>query len=277
MATFIKTDFKFNGEESTSYNLKLIKVAEGGLIGTPIIGGRDISEDYVPYRDEPFFYKTKMNPISMKMGFTIIDANSWTDSIKQSVFKWLYSPRTYCDFASYDNYDSNISNFSKIYKLIFTSPMDFMTTDLTNGYIELEARAYPTAYTPISSTPFSISSTPTTITMNNPTNVRNWDNSLYYYPKIYIDMPSSATPTDGKFKLINTSDNNRVFELTSLSSSEQVYIDNKLKIINTNIPDTNRINNLSNKQWFRLVSGTNLIQVYGLGTITFECQFPIMT
>lgn len=272
MAGFVNTDFEFNGVSSTPYEVKLVRINESGLIGTPISGGKNINEEYVNYRDKPWFYSANMQPMDLKMGFTIISATPWTDSVKQNVFDWLFSPRTYCDFKSNDNYDSQTATYSKVYKLMFTSPPQFYTADLVSGYLELDAKAYPFAYTEVTTQTETISSSPTQVTIVNSTNVRNHDNTYYYYPKMYVDLTGGAT----SFKIINTSDSNRVFELTGLDTSEQLYIDNELKVINTSSAGENRIADLTNKQWFRLVQGTNVLQIYGTSSVRFEYQFPIM-
>jgi len=273
MGTFINMDFMFNGESSTPYSIQLVKVNEGGMIGVPVAGGKSINEQYVSYRDKPWFYNANMQPMDMKMCFAFTSATPWTEQQKQDTFDWLYSPRTYCDFKSDDFYNSDTSTYSKIYKLMFTSPLQFMTADLDYGYFELDAKAYPFAYTEVVNQAVTVSSSPTTVTINNPTNVRNHDNSYYYYPKIYVDLTGAAT----SFKIINTSDSNREFGLTGLDTSEQLYIDNELKVINTNSTGENRIADLTNKQWFRLVQGDNALQIYGTSSVTFVCQYPIMT
>ena len=268
--SFINTDFTFNGTHSINYGVKLVRLS-GGLIGTPIAGGKSMSEEYIGYRDEPFFYKTDMKPINLSMTFLIGDVDSATPAVREDVFEWLYSPRAYADFKSEDDYDSVGGVYDRLYKLIFTSPLEFQSADLENGYFTLTAQAHPFAYTEVTTQNETISSTPTQITINNPTNVRDASNNFYYYPKISIDMNGSTS-----FRMVNTSDSNREFELDTVTTNEQLVIDNKLKYIETDEVDTNRIANLTDKRWFRLVQGDNVINVHSLCALQIVCQFPIM-
>lgn len=269
--SFINTDFTFNGEHSINYGVQLVKL-ESGLIGAPIAGSKSISEQYVGYRDKPFFYKTDMQPMQFSMTFFIGDVDSATPAVREDVFEWLFSPRVYADFKSDDDYDDVGAIYNRLYKIIFTSPLEFQTADLSSGFFTLTAQSHPFAYTEVVTQNETISSTPTQITINNPTNVRLYDNNFYYYPKLYIDLSGSAT----SFKMINTSDSNRIFELTNLELLEELYVDNDLKVINTSEADTNRIADLTDKRWFRLVQGDNDINVYSTCALTIVCQFPIM-
>ena len=78
------------------------------------------------------------------------------------------------------------------------------------------------------------------------------------------------------FRMVNTSDSNREFELTGLTTAEVLSVDNALKVITTDEADTNRIADLTNKQWFRLVQGDNVINVYSVCSLQIVSQFPIM-
>jgi phage-related protein len=192
--------------------------------------------------------------------------NAWTDTIRQQIFDWLFSPREYCDFISSDNLD-------KVYKIIFTSPLEFNTINLTEGYFSLTAQSYPYAYTALTTYTQSVTSTPITITINNLQNARNYDNTYYYYPIIYADLTGAAS----SIKIVNTSDSNRVFEITGLDALEELYIDNELKIINSSVASVNRFATLTSKQWLRLVKGENILRIDTLCDLVIQCQYPILS
>lgn len=271
--SFIHEDFTFNGVHSSTYGVKIVKL-NTGLIGTPIAGSKALSEEYIGYRDKPFFYKADMQPMNFSITFSIIDVDSWSASTRKSVFEWLFSPRIYADFKTDDDYDDIGLVYDRLYKIIFVSPLEFQTTDLTNGYFTLTANSHPFAYTEVITQNESFSASPEQITINNPTNVRLYNNNFYYYPKLYINTAGPTTT----FKMVNTSDSNREFELTGLEIGEELYVDNELKVINTDEPNTNRINDLTNKQWFRLVQGDNIINVYSYAGASLQIvsQFPVM-
>jgi hypothetical protein len=266
MATFCGTDFTFNNISSTPTGLQLVRT-ESGLVATPVAGGKNVHEEYVPYRDKPYFYISNMQPLEVTMSFMITATpNAWTDAVRQQVFDWLYSPRQYCDFISSDN-------LAKVYKIIFTSPLEFNTISLTEGYFTLSGQMYPHAYTILTSTPVSVTSTPTNITIINEQNVRNYDNTYYYYPIIYADLTGAAS----SIKIVNTSDSNRVFEITGLDALEELYIDNELKIINSSVTGANRFATLTSKQWLRLIKGSNVLRIDTTCDLVIQCQYPILS
>jgi len=265
MTTFIETDFTFNSVNSNTYGIKIVKVQQSSMIGTPISGGKTVEQTFVSRRDKPYFYGTTMQPQELNMTFMCSTPNSFTSNFRKSVFEWLYGERKYCDFISNDNTD-------KVYKIIFTSPLQFSTVNLLDGYFDLSAIAYPFAYTTVKSYNYKVASTPTEIIINNLTNVQNYDGTFNYYPIIYADLTGSSS----SIKLVNKSDNNRIFEITSLNTLEELYIDNNLKIINSSVSNANRFENLINKQWFRLVKGENKIDVYTTCNLNIQCQYPIL-
>jgi hypothetical protein len=267
MASFISTDFSFNNISSSTYNLQIVKVEGSGLIPTPVSGGKSIHEEYSPFHNSPFFYKAQMQPMNLSLQFTIsATPNSFDETTRMAIFDWLYSPMVYCDFVSQDNPN-------KVYKIIFNSPLEFNTVDFLNGFFELSAQCYPTPFTTLTTYEYNISATPTTITINNLQNVRNYDNTYYYYPIIFADLTSTAN----SLKITNTSDTNRVFEITSCELLEQLYIDNALKIINSSVSGVNRFATLTNKQWLRLVKGVNVLTVNTTADISIQCQYPILS
>jgi hypothetical protein len=257
--SFISTDFYFNGIPSTPYNIKLIKMEED-MTNTIITGGKNLQEVYKPSLNYPYFFKSSMKPIELNFQFVVDTANGWDASTKNTIFSWLYSPTTYCDFISYDN-------LNVVYKVIFISPIELFTYDAIYGYLNLTAMAYPFAYTPVET--HFLNGTGT-ITIDNKQNVQNWDGTYYYYPKIWIDANAVSA------SVINTSDSNRLFQLSPVQNGEQLYIDNSIKYITSSV-GTNRLTSLTSYQWLRLVRGTNILSVTTNCDIVIECQYPILT
>jgi len=263
MATWISTDFTFDNVSSTVHGIQIVKIDNGGLIETPIAGGRNINQDF-SMRDKPWFHSANVLPQEVNLTFTISATPNAFDTTKRTaVFDWLFSPRVYCDLISADN-------LNKVYKIIFTSPLQFTTTDLTNGFFSLSAMMYPFAYTTLQT--YTNAATPTSITINNPQNVRNIDNTYYYYPIVYADLTSTAT----SFKITNTSDSNRIFEITGCELLEELFVDNDLKIINSNQLNVDRFATLTSKRWLRLVKGSNVLTINTTADVTITCQYPIM-
>lgn len=89
----------------------------------------------------------------------------------------------------------------------------------------------------------------------------------YIYPKINFTTSSTTT----SFSIKNINDNDRVFSFTGINSSENLIIDNELKII-TSSTGQNRLQKF-NLNWFRTVSGNNNLVINGNGTLKIICRF----
>jgi phage-related protein len=259
--SFVSTDFTFNGVSSTPYGLKLITM--DGNTNIILAGSKSIQEVYKPGSLYPYFFKSSLQPITLNLQFTITTSDAWDATKKNDVLSWLYSPTTYADFISDDN-------TSVVYKLIFTSPAEFLTFDNVNGYLNLTAHAMPCAYTPLETYSFSVvGSTP--LTIDNQQNIQNWDGTYYYYPKLWIDAGATS------IQITNANDSGRVFELDPIQIGEELYVDNALRIIRTSLASTNRLTSLTSYNWLRLVSGDNVLTFAGNCDIYMECQYPILT
>ena len=91
-----------------------------------------------------------------------------------------------------------------------------------------------------------------------------------YYPKLKITLNGSNT-----IRIINQSDNSRVFELKDLPQSSllDIEIDNENGII-TNSMDLN-LYPYFNFEFFRLMHGDNRIRVLGQCSIEITCEYPV--
>lgn len=271
MANFVGKKFTFNGQTSDSHNVILVKVGESGMVSTSIGGGREVREEYISTRDIPFFYRGVMNtPRNLSVTITLntpaTPTLTWTTAVKADIFSWLYGPRQYCDFIS-DDFGSDF-----VEKIIFTSPLELTTADLTNGYVTLSAQALPHRYSALqASTPISTASPPLTFYVNSLQNVANANGDYYFYPQLNITIGTGATT----FSLTNVTDSNRQFTITGLSEGEILTVRNDLKIIESNV-HTNLVGNLTGHRWFRLLSGVNQIMLTTSATLSVTAQYPIL-
>ncbi|MGL5766844.1 MAG: phage tail domain-containing protein [Sarcina sp.] len=79
----------------------------------------------------------------------------------------------------------------------------------------------------------------------------------YTYPIVQF----TCNKANGVVTLKNVSDNNRMPKFTGLSVGEVITIDNNLQIVTSSL--RNNILPNFNKQWFRLVQGTNTLELTG--------------
>ena len=92
----------------------------------------------------------------------------------------------------------------------------------------------------------------------------------FYRPKMEISIHGGDSVS-----IQNLSDNDRLFEFTSLpgGSSLIITIDNKNQVITNNM-DLN-LYPYFNMKFMRLVRGDNMLKVTGNATVKFICEFPV--
>ena len=83
------------------------------------------------------------------------------------------------------------------------------------------------------------------------------DNSDYLYPSLVITMNSFG----GDVTITNSSDANRVFEITSLTAGEIITVDNDRGMLTSSL-DLRRMGSF-NKLWFRMPQGRNEFNISG--------------
>lgn len=256
----VKTGFTFNGVHSDTMGVSIVRL-DKNLISVPFASGKDILETHPTKSLYPYFFGVKYQPLS----FNIILASEDDDMDSTKLYNlanWLLKEE-YVEFISDDNTD-------KVYYVIATNKVDFMTNGLNEGYFELELRCRDGfGWTVEEEQTFNltgIASTP--IIMNNESNV-----SDYFYPEIEIELTGVNTAVE----LINTSDSNNSFEFTGLNIGETIYVDNQKRVIITSLGDNvNRFSNF-NLGWLRLIKGNNTITVNGECIIKYKKKFPIFT
>jgi phage-related protein len=92
----------------------------------------------------------------------------------------------------------------------------------------------------------------------------------YIYPSMVFVTNGLGT----SFQLINSSDDNRTFLFTGLQSNEIMTVDNDLKLLSSNT-GLLRSTNFIGKNWFRLKSGVNALNVQGgISSLSITYSLP---
>lgn len=234
-------------------------------IHMPWIGGKNIVEDRIRYRDIPYDYGTIKQPLEFTLLFSILD-KQYTNDILMQLGK-IFGSDNYVKFQTTDD-------LSKVYYVRPTSQIDLITFGNFKGWYQINLRNVTGfCFSPIeiSNLDFSDLTIPQTFTIYNKSNVMHPKyNDYIYFPQLNIDLKGSAT----SIVLYNQSDGNRKFEMTSLSTLESLEVNNDLRQI-TSSTGLDRIGNLTNKLFFRLVYGVNIIQITTPAVIQVICQYPI--
>lgn len=259
MATFVDTRFSFDGIESEDmYDLHLVQT-ESGLIEKTFGMPRSTVKEYSKRRRKPTHYGIQEEVLMLNI--KIAKEDGWTTRQELEVKRWL-SKKTFREFISYDTPDI-------IYKCKRVGQPVFYTNG-SHGYVEIEFECdAPHAYSRLSVETFDLSTNTGTeiIEIENRSNI----DDEYYYPEIEVELQDTST----SFSVVNLTDNQRVFEFTDLNVGEGIYVNNEHGTIISSL-DIPRLDNLTNRRFFRMKYGVNRIEVTGKVIIQFRCQFPVI-
>lgn len=266
MPNFVSTGISIGGVHSDTVGAMLVKVGADGMIPTAVGGGRDVLQAQVSGRDSPWFYRTNMQDQQLDFTFTLHSATPsllWsTLGVRQAIYQWIYGSRGYVDVISDDD-------VAKVYKCVFDSPLQLTTADLVNGYFTVSAKCLPHCYSVAATPLYNITSAPTTISVVNGQNVMNADMTYNYYPTLTI------VPSETSVKIVNTSDSNRVFEISACAIGETIVVNGTNKTI-TGTVTSNLIGVMTGHLWPRLIVGTNSLRFDKTCTCRITTQYPIL-
>ena len=257
---FVCRNFSYNGiDGSDMYGLMLVRT-DNGMIEQKLGIARKTVTETVKNKSKVYSYGFEDSVMTFTAEFAKEDA--WTFAERVAVSKWLFED-TYCDFVSED--------FDLVYKCVAVGDPYFYTNGL-NGYLKVEFECdAPFAYSPSSTSAFDLSSNPSGGTIINVYNNSNVPNYYFYNPEIEFTLVGANT----SFKSTNLSDSNRVFQFTSLTALETVYVNNETQKIYSALSDT-RLNNLTDKRFLRLKYGLNRLKIEGTCTVNLRYQFPMI-
>jgi hypothetical protein len=244
--------------------LTLVRIGESE-ISTPWIGAKQILEDTLPNRDNPIFYGVQKQPLEFEMKFSLLQ-NKFTSEHLFQLGK-IFGQDRYFPIQSVDY-------LGVVFWVMTTNQVNIITYGSFAGWYSINLRCNaPFGFSSPEVSTFDLSdiTTPTTIMLENRSNVMHPKLQDYYYePEIWIDLKSTSTGV----KLTNTSDSNRIFEFTGLNLLEEIYINNSLKQIESNT-GLNRLSKLTNHNFLRLIYGQNLITVNNPCIIQVKSEFPL--
>lgn len=255
--SFISEYFMYDGIDSRQKGVIAIH-KDSGLLQMPFAFKRNVIEEKIKRVNNPYFYGFENESFIFNITIMTMDDIEWTDEKRMEIVNWLYQDE-YKPFISGDN-------TGIIYYCTPINDAKRFDNCLKQGYVTITFKCNsPFGYTPIYNTHYDYRNSKTNII-----EIENLGNvERYYYPEIQVKI------LDGKdFKIINQSDGGNSFEFKNLNVGETIYINNNLKQIVTNNPNTYRLSNF-NKKWFRLVKGKNVIRIDGAIIADFRMSFPV--
>jgi len=249
--------FMYDGISSQDMGIINCSVDKSGLQSETFFAESEIKEVSTRYNDRPFFQGIIRKPIVLSLQFAFVD--TWDNDKLRATARWLCQDY-YKEMSFSDNPDIK-------YYTIANGSVDLVHNSLKQGYINISFRNIDNCkYSPIYvSEQYNLSTNPvsTTITFENL-------GDLDCQPILYLTKIN-----DGNISIINNSNGGETFTLTSLTSNEELLIDNEHQDISTSIPDTYRYDN-HNGIFLNMKRGVNNIQIVGTCKIQFKYQFKLL-
>ena len=260
MASFIGLSFDFANDSSHNYDVYLVNYGVQPAPFTESAGsGTTIISDSVPRRAEQLFYGIKQD-LTQQFTVTIGSDKPRSRADIDRILGWLLTPRPerlHINQPDMENY---------FYHGIFSDPQ------LTS----VDGMPFGVQLTFNSMSPFAHSfpkimeldiKRPETIVLN------NIGDSLDYLCPTIEYKPTNITQF---LSLVNSSDGNRTFRMEfkpASNGAETITIDNKNQIIQSSQGFGRQRFSCFNMNWFRLVRGTNEIEIIGNGLLKFGFSF----
>lgn len=246
MAGFSALKFLFNNVLSTDYGLYIIDFNGGGIKNNNGGDSTELITDTIYRRNTPFFYgTTQSGQLQFELTFGSFEPLNKIQVAK--IQKWLFGKK---DYSKLQILQCDLDNV--YFNCFLLNPQTTNIGNIDYAFTCTVQCDSPWAWEFPKNSLFSSASFESNVTFYNDS-----DNTDYMYPKNQFTLDGLTT----SLKVINESDNNRVFEITGLLPNETITIDNDLQII-TSSTGLNRLGNF-NKNWFRLVSGVNKLKITG--------------
>jgi phage-related protein len=250
-------EFFFNNELST--NLGIININLGGsLYEERLFGTRTIIEEAIRGRTKPYFQAMEQKPFQFDLAFAFL--NDFDYAKIRQINRWL-----------------NVDYYKEFYFLnepdyrLFVMPIgdSYLTHTGTNqGYIRLtmqtnDAYAYSQE---ILSEDYDLSSNPldgTIVLLDN-------NGDIVLGVEMWIKKVG-----DGDIIIVNTSNEDKSFQVINLKDGEQVYINHDKEEISSNFPNFYHFDDVLS-DYMKLPLGENVLKVYGTCTLQFRYRYKYL-
>jgi len=248
-------NFFYNGQRFDEIGVYLVSV-DAGLKETPFLSEREIISETVAGNDLPYVYDHRRSPLTINLTLSTLEG-LWTFEKRREVARLL-------DTNSFEEFYSE-DNISKKYYLSYVGGINLTHNANEQGYITVQMQNIsPFSYSPVYTTNHLIENAETKIIEF----ANNGDNDLF--PEVWIKKVGA-----GNFTITNLSNGGEVFEFVDLVDGETIYVDNKNRDIETDIPLTYRYDNFNNNYLKITNYSINRLQITGDCELTFRYQFEI--
>lgn len=254
---FTKTSFIFDGVKSDQFKLVLVNL-QTGATNAPFTGSRSVVEEKMSKNRTPYFNYIKEEPMTITV--TMARKEPWDYDTRIRVAQWLFQDE-YKDLISTDH-------VGIVYKCIAVDSPEKILIGNIPRMLNITFRCNSsTAWSPLNTEYRDLTNitAPTIIVLENKSNIEK-----FYYPELTIRSIDGGT-----ILIRNMTDEGRIFNFDNLSPNETLYVNNKMRQIETDRPSVYRLKDF-NRGWLRLVQGVNQLEVSGRCEIKATMRFPMV-
>jgi hypothetical protein len=260
--SFYASEFIYNGVPSSNFGLTISDTNVSDELSLPGANVSIISQE-IYRKPKVYLFGVKQTPV-LTIPISIFKYPEITAEEASVVSKWLFGQM---DYKKLQIVQPDMQNI--YYNCILTDPQIIKIGNIIRGF-----RATITCDSPYAwefpkkiryNYPFNNYYIETVAKINNSS-----DSPDYIYPKMNIAINIFG----GSVKLINHTDNNRIFEITNLEQGEVLDIDNNMQTLKSSFY-INHLKDLYNYNWFRYVPGLNYVTISGnIEYVEFINEFP---
>ena len=244
--------FSFAGRKSTDFGILNVGI-DGGLYEEQLTANTSINEVYVPGNDTPYYIGEKKDPLQFQLRFHFEEG--YNDRLIDEIIRWLkidvnpYEPLFFSE------------NIDRVFYAKIVDSISLIHNGLKQGYINLTVRCdSPYTYSQYKVTPWHKSTGSLMVELGN-------RGHFPVQPQIWIQKVGN-----GNISISNISNGNEEFKFTNLLDKEELYIDCKEKIIDTNLPGVYRYDNF-NDNFISLPYGKHTLQITGKANVKFQYRY----
>lgn len=259
--------FIYDGKSSEQYGLRILRLDTERL--RSISGGAEYKTAWSRSQKRNVLHGIDWSQSALTQDIEFISEDPIETVTANAIKAWLFNRAGFKRLYSDPRVDETVEYVNGVLKreyvdCVFYSPQEIRFADGLHGYKATFLAATPMAVQEEVTYSFSGLADAQTITIPCRTDIED-----YVYPILGITTKTSVSPVT--VTLTNTSDANRVTQLEGIPSGTKFTMD---CIVGTVLDNTHTslYSKFSNRHFFRLVPGSNIVTVSGVADLTVRFE-----
>lgn len=252
---FNATYFRYDGQWSGTYGLQIADFDVKNVSETEAFSPT-LSLQKVP-SSLRFIHSGLEYNTAPKCEFSVVSQYEITGDMRSLILSWLIGKKQFKPMQFEDG-----DNDEFIYYCVFTSAKTIWVNGRCHGF-RLTAQ-FDSPFARGEATTVSVGSGANQkVVIRNKSDIS--DDYTYPIVKFY-----------GNVDIVNlTDDPSRHFKFSNIDKNEFITVDNEIKYISSSFPGE-KLSNFTSKNWLRLRSGMNELEITSAGDVTIECPYYAM-